>query len=368
MPEEQEEQPASARWKFWLLLLFIFALGSFLIYIPDANALHLPTWIPVHEWLVELLHKLGDALVIAAVLAFAVDGYVKRALVAEVAKEVVDFAVGYTLPDEVKTHIRHILRLPCVRQDLVFRYEFSEVQATPPAHTDPYIEAICFASYKIVNLTDRTIAFEVRSSIQKSHLPGLPLNWLRRLHLPTMKIDLKDEELKRVSIVEGPYTKAIQNVKIRSGETNALQVKTERVSYHRFEDSIFLDLLEPPSLGLEVHVTAPAELEFEASFGGAGEVTTHHEGGYWTWRVPGAHLPGSHLHLAWHRDPAISTHAAQTSSAVVRTPTKPAQDPTDGRQVHEERQKPAVEAAGATDRSKPAGDSLTSGGHHSRPL
>jgi len=109
MPEAQEEKSASARWKFRLLLLAVFVLGLLLICIPEADTLHLPAWIAVHPWLVELLHKLGDALVITAILAFAVDGYVKRALVSEVAKEVVDFAVGYTLPIEVKRHIWHIL-------------------------------------------------------------------------------------------------------------------------------------------------------------------------------------------------------------------------------------------------------------------
>jgi hypothetical protein len=350
MPEAQEETTASARWKFRFILIAIFVAGTLLSYIPEANLLHLHAWVPTQPRLIELLHKLGDALVIAAILAFAVDKYVKRTLVSEVAREVVDFAVGYTLPGDVKKHIQHILRLPCVRQNLVFNYEFREMPAVPPEYPDRYLEATCLASYKIVNLTDRTITFEVRSSIQKSHLPGLPLNRLRRLYLPTMNIDLSGEELKAASTVDGPYTKATQSVKIRSGETNALQVETERISYHRLEDSIFLDLLEPPSLGLDMHVTAPAGYAFEASFGAAGEVATHHEAGYWTWHVPGAHLPGSHLHLAWHRSPTNPT-AAQTSSTAAPTPSTHPQDPTDGRQVHEERPKPAVKAAGTTDHS-----------------
>lgn len=357
MPKKQKKQPAEKRWKFWLLLGLIFALGSCLIYLPDtiripyASASHPLALGQAPEWLVELLHKLGDALVIAALLAFAVDGYVKRALVSEVAKEVVDFAVGYTLPDEVKSHIRHILRLPCVREDLVFRYEFSEMIAKSPDHTEPCLEVVCFASYKVVNLTDRPINFEVRSSIQTSHLPGLPLNRLRRLHLPTMNIDLSGEKLREVTHHDGPYTKAIQSVKIRPGETNALPVKTERVSYHRFEDSIFLDLLEPPSLGLDMYVTAPAGYAFEASFGGAGEVSIHHEpgSGYWTWHVPGAHLPGSHLHLSWHRDSTSPAPTAETAGVTLTLGTK-ARDLRDGRQVHEEREKPAFKADRKTDR------------------
>jgi hypothetical protein len=351
MPEAQEEKSASARWKFRLLLLAVFVLGLLLICIPEADTLHLPAWIAVHPWLVELLHKLGDALVITAILAFAVDGYVKRALVSEVAKEVVDFAVGYTLPIEVKRHIWHILRLPCVRQKLVFNYEFREMPAAPPEHPDRYLEVTSFTSYEIVNLTDRAITFEVRSSIQKSHLPGLPPNQPRRLHLPTMDIDLSGEELKRVCTIDGPYTKATQHVKVRPREMNALPVETERISYHRLEDSIFLDLLEPPSLGLDVHVTAPAGYAFEASFGAAGEVSTRHEKGYWTWHVPGAHLPGSPPApgMASRFDKPQAYHTNLSTAAP--TPSTPTQDPTDGRQVHKERQKPAVEAAGTTDRS-----------------
>jgi hypothetical protein len=269
--------------------------------------------LPDVAWPYELLSKFGDAMVIAAILAFAVDNYVKRRLVSEVAKEAIDFAVGYELPPEVKRHlVDDILRLPCVRRNLLFHYKFHEMPPASPEHHDSYFKVICFASYEILNLTDRPITFEVRSAIQKS-LPGLPPNELCRLHLPTMGIDLTGAKLKqKVDTHAGPYAAVSEEVKIRSGEANVLPVETERISYHRLADNIFLDLLQPPSLGLHLNVTAPEGYVFEASFGAAGDPSPSHTAGSWSWDVPGVHLPGSHLYLTWYR--------AQTSSAAAPIP------------------------------------------------
>lgn len=353
MPDAREEKKAeaprkaklskeelTARRRFRLVLAALSIGGVVLMLAPEAKGLCLPElpWLyellskilapkakslclPDVSWPYELLSKFGDAMVIAAILAFAVDNYVKRTLVAEVAKEAIDFAVGYELPPEVKRHlVDDILRLPCVRRELVFHYKFHEVAPAPPEYRDPYFKVICSTSYEIVNLTDRPITFEVRSAIQKSHLPGLPPNELCRLHLPTMGIDLKEEKLnEKVNKSGGPYASVSEEVKIRPGETNALKVETERISYHRLTDSIFLDLLQPPSLGLHLDVTAPEGYAFEASFGAAGDPSPGHKAGSWSWDVPGVHLPGSHVYLTWYRASSGRQPVAQTSSTAAPT-------------------------------------------------
>jgi len=351
MPEGQEEKSAeapeeeskSARWKFRLVLFVILLVGVGLMCVPEGKDLHLPggPWLSAllskhlpavlslfealnkhlpHGWLSELLNKFGDAMVIAAILAFAVDGYVKRTLVSEVAKDAIDFAVGYALPFKVKTHLRDILRLPCVRQNLVFKYEFHEMPSSSE-YPDRYFQVRCVTSYEILNLTHGPITFEVRTSVQRSHLPGLPANQLCRLHLPTMGVDKSAEQLKALAEKQRkkvdanfiPYDTVTWKVNIQPGDENVLPVETVRISYHRLEDSIFLDLLRPPSLGLDLHATAPADYKFEASFGAAGAVITHHEAGSWSWHVPDVQLPGSHLYLTWQR-PSMDVASTQTTS------------------------------------------------------
>jgi hypothetical protein len=356
MPDAQEEKSAetpeeeskSARRKFRLVLLAILLVGVLLMCVPEGKDLHPPgaTWLSellskhlpavlrlfeeVNKhlppgWQSALLNKFGDAMVIAAILAFAVDGYVKRTLVSEVAKDAIDFAVGYALPFKVKTHLRDILRLPCVRQNLVFKYEFHEMPASSE-YPDRYFQVRCETSYEILNLTHGPIKFDVRTSVPKSHLPGLPANQLGRLCLPTIGIDRSAEELKRLAAEQrnkgadtnyDPYETATETVDIQPGDENTLPVETVRIFYHRLEDSLFLDLLRPPSLGLELRATAPAEYAFEASFGAAGAVTTEHKVGSWIWHVPDVQLPGSHLYMTWQRpstDVALSTQTTSTAA------------------------------------------------------
>jgi hypothetical protein len=335
----ESSQEKRARLKFRIVLAALLIVGLPLMFLPEVNILHLPDW----PWLFEIGSKLGDAMVIAAILAFAVDNYVKRTLVSEVAKDAIDFAVGYALPFEVKTHLRDILRLPCVRQNLVFSYEFREMPPLP-GYPDHFFQVTCITTYEILNLTHGPINFEVRTSVQKSQLPGLPPNQLCRLYLPTLGIDKSAEQLKeraaeqlkktlaqqlkkaavqqlnkKVDTKYNPYTTASWKVDIEAGKPNALPVETKRLSYHRLEDSIFLDLLQPPSLGLELKVTAPAEFAFEASFGAAGQIFTDHSAGCWHWEAPDVHLPGSHLYMAWHRVPAAARTPAQTKSMAAPT-------------------------------------------------
>jgi hypothetical protein len=327
--EAPEEESASARRKFKLVVAALLGPGFLLMLAPEMKIPCLPVWPP----LLELFSKFGDAMVIAAILAVAVDSYVKRTLVSEVAKDAIDFAVGYALPGEIKTHlVEDILRLPCARRKLVFHYKFQKMPAVPPKQRDPCFQVTCFTSYEIENLTDRLITFKVRTSVPKSHLPGLPPNQLCRLHLPAMDTDLGPEDLKELSAEQAeknadakysPYITATKDVNIRPGAGNAVPVETVRVSYHRLEDSIFLDLLQPPSLGLDLIVTAPQEYAFDASFGAAGDPTPDHKAGSWSWKVPGVHLPGSHIYMSWYRLPPPLQPIAQISSTVSPTP-KPA--------------------------------------------
>ena len=75
------------------------------------------------------MEKLGEALIIAVILALFVDEVVKHALVKEVTRDVLDFTFGYQLPDEVKAQIRHILRLPFARRDFEITYTIKPLPA-----------------------------------------------------------------------------------------------------------------------------------------------------------------------------------------------------------------------------------------------
>ena len=305
-----DEEKSASRLKFWGVLIGLVLLGIALDSLPESAKL-LPKW-PMLErltsqpWLMELLNKLGDAAIIAAILAVAVDGYVKQKLVSEVAREAVDFAVGYALPQQVKQHIQHILRMPFVRQNVAFTYEFAAT--APGADAEEYLEVTCTTSYDIVNLTDRDMKFNVRTAVQKAHYPGLGENRLCLLQVagvPSSEAKLKELAKKQDqgrTTSDVLYTSVTEEVVIPHGTPKGVPVVTKRVSYHRRDDDIFLDILPPASLGLTLKVKGLRGYEVGASFGASESSTAKYEpdNDEWTWNVKDVVLPGSHLYLAWH--------------------------------------------------------------------
>ncbi|KAA0099109.1 NAD(P)/FAD-dependent oxidoreductase [Mycolicibacterium sp. P1-5] len=305
---ENAEQTTSRR-TFWGFLAGLLLVGSFLDSLPDSANL-LPkwpalVWLVSQTWLMDLLNKLGDAAIIAAILAVAVDKYVKQKLVSEVAREAVDFAVGYALPPEVKKHVQYILRMPFVRRNLVFTYEFGAISG---ANADEYLKVKCTTTYEIVNLTDRDIKFNVRTAVQNAHYPGLEENKLSLLKVAdrtrseTELKELADKQAKKKGTTDVLYTSVTEEVEIPHGHSNAVPVVTERISYVRRDDDIFLDILPPPSLGLTLRVKGLADYVVGASFGASGMVPGKYasDADEWTWTVTDVVLPGSHFYLKWH--------------------------------------------------------------------
>jgi hypothetical protein len=305
----EDDEKSASRLKFWGVLIGLVLLGIALDSLPDSAKL-LPKWpmlvrLASQPWLMDLLNKLGDAAIIAAILAVAVDGYVKQKLVSEVAREAVDFAVGYALPQQVKQHIQHILRMPFVRQNVAFTYEFAATASG--ANADEYLEVKCTASYDIVNLTDRDMKFNVRTAVQKAHYPGLGENRLCLLQVAGLRrseTNLKELAKKQEgrTTTDVLYTSVTEEVVIPHGAQKGVPVVTKRVSYHRRDDDIFLDILPPPSLGLTLKVKGLRGYEVGASFGASESSTAKYEPDKdeWTWKVEDVVLPGSHLYLAWH--------------------------------------------------------------------
>ena len=318
---EDSSKPDGAL-KFWGGLIALVLVGIAFDSLPESAKL-VPDWLWLtrlarQEWLVALLNKLGDAAIIAAVLAGAVDRYIKQKLATEIAREAVDFSVGYALPPPVKRHIRHILRTPLVRRKLVFEYEFSP--ASPIANAEDYLKVTCTTRYNLQNLTDGDMKFPVRTAVQKAHYPGLDDNKLCLLQAGSLR--RSEPELKELAEKQASggkatdilYTSVSEEVLIphdipsdgtdhdADDEDRGVPVVTRRVSYHRRDDDIFLDILPPPSLGLKLKVRGLRGYVVGASFGVAEFQPPTYDSAVdeWTWTVTDVVLPGSHLYFAWH--------------------------------------------------------------------
>jgi hypothetical protein len=77
-----------------------------------------------------LLHKVAEALIIAAFLAGTVDIYLKSRFAREVAKDVSPFLMAYAIPGELREEVAEICRIEYYRFDFVIRHELVELQDT----------------------------------------------------------------------------------------------------------------------------------------------------------------------------------------------------------------------------------------------
>lgn len=143
-----------ARLKWWLQTLVVLALGIYLIMWPW-NDWPFVKGLPLFPELLQLgLPKVGDALVIAGVIALLVDRAVKRDLLLEFASDISHHMVGNLLPPELREHIRNYLKVALVRKNWSINYE-SEIQEN---------------STKTVKVTTRsTYEMENRSAAPKKY-------------------------------------------------------------------------------------------------------------------------------------------------------------------------------------------------------
>jgi hypothetical protein len=112
---------------FWLLVAVQLLAGAWLVYRPPATA-------------TDFARALGHALIIAGLLAFTVDLYLKARLLKEVAGDVSKFLVGYSLPVEVRDRIQDLMHERLIRRDFLLRIRLSRA-GSPDGFVKRRIEA-----------------------------------------------------------------------------------------------------------------------------------------------------------------------------------------------------------------------------------
>jgi hypothetical protein len=262
-----------------------------------------------------LREKLGEALIIAAVLGIVVDEAVKRSLVKEVLENVLYYAVGYELPDEVKEQLKYILRLPFVRRNFKIVYTFTRIDV-PGTDGKP---VSCWqidseTEYEVDNLTDTQKFYEFRSSIELGQSGLAVENRLMAMEVPSLNIKMDESDVAQISHVKGPYNIASLPIHIRPNKRGPVLVKTRRLGYYPLHDTMVLDILEPPCLGLKVCVAAPPEIEVTVAFGVPGEVKPIPEDGRQCWPHEGVHLPGTHFRVSWTKAKSFNTAGAPAAA------------------------------------------------------
>lgn len=101
----------------WLICLGLFSVGILLFVAPPHTRL---TAMPKTS---EVLSRLGEAFIVASLLAALVDPFLKRRLLKEASKNIFEHMLGFDLPQEMKEHLRSLVFTTVLyRRDVKMRF------------------------------------------------------------------------------------------------------------------------------------------------------------------------------------------------------------------------------------------------------
>jgi hypothetical protein len=136
---------------FRVTVLAFFGIGSVLIFSP----------VPFLDQ--SFAHSLGDALIIAAILAITVDFYLKDRVLREVSADVSKYLVGYRLPGEVQDRIRSLLQTRWIKRNCRIRLRLIDLK-------DGTVRIEIKASRNVENITTEDASFHDKIAYER-HLP-----------------------------------------------------------------------------------------------------------------------------------------------------------------------------------------------------
>lgn len=276
---------------FWsVVALFI---GGIVLIEPDIVLAHLLFGQKINlaiDWVLPsaLREKLGDAFIIAGILAMVVDKYLKRNLLVEVMRDALSFAAGHTLPSPIKSTITDMIRTPYARKGFKIRFTLTDL----PDHPQ-YIKMIMHTSYDVVNLTARKQGYTVRTAIDKSYLNMRDSELLALGISGSTCISFGDSELRANRKVDSHYYYYDHKVTLEPRGGTMLHVETTRSIVYPDRWFYVLDVLQL-TMGIEVQVRKD-RFTWDADFGAYHERCSCSTG----WACSGVYLPGQFVRVTW---------------------------------------------------------------------
>ena len=120
-----------------------------------------PHWCP-KEWELRriLFAGIGEALIVAALLAVTVDQYIKSDVIREVLRDAHKYLVGYHLPDEMKERIQEMMGEPIIRRNWHISYTL-----TPEENGDVTIDVRY--TFLLENVTNKIVKYQPMIQAEK---------------------------------------------------------------------------------------------------------------------------------------------------------------------------------------------------------
>ena len=156
------------RTKFRLLWVFVFLSGLALFSVPEWE-----DWLAAHAFevnshVLNLIRGVGEAAIIADIIALLVDQAAKRRLLKEFAANVSAHIIGRQLPPELRTHIEPFLETDFIRTSWDITYTITEWQGQPD-----YEKLVTHSVHEIENRSSNSKGYNCYYEVETSLFPDI---------------------------------------------------------------------------------------------------------------------------------------------------------------------------------------------------
>lgn len=237
--------------------------------------------LPDYEW----GRAVGDALVIAGILALTADRLIKERFLREVSRDVSKYLIGYDLPKEIQDKIHELMGTALVRLNCQLKYSLSR-------GPEGYVGLVAEFTYEVKNFSSQVQEYSQYVAFEKHEEPTI-----HELRCDSSdkgaSYSRKGEELTLREKEGEPGVLELRGRKtklrpVREGVTYEFAMKYSRRV--REEDSeVFA--FAGPTIGAIVRAQVPPDLDFVAP-----PATLETEN---RWDYRRVFLEGQHLHVRW---------------------------------------------------------------------
>ena len=240
--------------------------------------------------------KVGEALFVGGVVSLVMDRFLKAELFTEIARDVLQFTIGYELPKQVQDEIRYLVRLPFVRRNFEMALFIEPIENHPG-----YVSVRMDTNFQVENLAKVSLEYEFTSSIQVC-----PYADVRESSIDRIEADghvLEGQALIEKTEVDPHFRQVHQSVKIpEHAADRRIPFSTVRTTVFRERDVYVLDILEP-TIDVTIRMITPDDLTSDVYFPSRIRGTTKrsHPQRPTVFVHHGVFLPGQFIRIRWSR-------------------------------------------------------------------
>jgi hypothetical protein len=160
---------------------------------------------PIWLLLRGLAQSVGEALIVAAILGFTVDRYMKDFLIREITKDLFKYLVGYKLPEAIQNRLRDLMGTPLIREKYQTLY-------TLMPQSDKHVVLDVKYQFELKNVSTTIKSYEPRIELEKHDNP----------RILELRCDQKDVQFLKIAPAGGTIgveSSSVPGVIVAVGET-----------------------------------------------------------------------------------------------------------------------------------------------------